>query len=340
MKKILYSVVALQLLGVIGTAQAQTKKTWKISEEKVACNLGGAKDCLKIKKGCFKGWETFSGVIENFNYVEGNKYKIKVADYAEKNSAKLLSVVSTKQVFQSSAKASASNMEVLNNKLQIVSINGTKVKSNKAFLTINPKENQAFGNGGCNGFNGKATVSGNTITFGEFRSTMMACIGDGVDVQERQILEALRNKSLVVKQDGTKISLLSNNKEVIQLKLKSQQEVAQELGNHFWQLIMLKNVGQNYGRMGLNFDVAKGSIGGFGGCNTFGGDMKLGAGKMTISNVVTTMKACSDIEINKNEATLLQIMNSGTLDFDILGDILYLYDNGTTVATFNKQPKK
>lgn len=321
------------------TNYANTNKTkvWKISDQKVACTSGGAKECLLVKKGCLKGWEPFTGVIENFNYISGNQYKIKVVENAVQNSASLVSILQTKNVSKLNANNSLTTL--LSNKLQIVKVNGKKVNSEKAFMSINVAENTVFGNGGCNGFNGDVSLNGSKITFKEFRTTMMACIGNDIDVQERAILNAIRNQTLEVKQQGEFISLMNGNEEVIVLKNRTSKETAEILSKYFWQLTMLENVGKDYGKMGLNFSTADNMISGFSGCNSFSGKMNLDGNTIYVKELLSTMKACLGGDINANEAKFLEILQNSTLTFDLIGENLTLYKNGKSVASFMRTSK-
>jgi len=52
-------------------------------------------------------------------------------------------------------------------------------------------DGQAGGNGGCNSYGSDYTVKGDTVTFGELISTLMACADQNVTEQEQQYLAAL-----------------------------------------------------------------------------------------------------------------------------------------------------
>lgn len=80
-------------------------------------------------------------------------------------------------------------LETVNGK----AINKEEFKNNIPRLEINLKEQQVFGNGGCNEFSGQAIVRGKKIAFGPFRSTKMAC----PSLQfEAKFFEALGNKTV------------------------------------------------------------------------------------------------------------------------------------------------
>lgn len=56
-------------------------------------------------------------------------------------------------------------------------------------------DGQAGGSGGCNSYGGSYTVEGNTITFGEIASTLMACADPALMDQETQYFAALQTAS-------------------------------------------------------------------------------------------------------------------------------------------------
>lgn len=52
-------------------------------------------------------------------------------------------------------------------------------------------EGRAGGSGGCNSYGGQYEVQGNTLSFGEFTQTLMACQQEGIDQQEQAYFKAL-----------------------------------------------------------------------------------------------------------------------------------------------------
>jgi heat shock protein HslJ len=68
----------------------------------------------------------------------------------------------------------------------------TAVTADRALTLEFQPGGQMGGNGGCNSFGGSYQVAGNTITFGEIVSTLMACADQAVTAQEQQYLAALQ----------------------------------------------------------------------------------------------------------------------------------------------------
>lgn len=52
-------------------------------------------------------------------------------------------------------------------------------------------DGQASGSGGCNGYGGSYTIQGDTVTFGQMMSTLMACADENVNRQEGAFMKAL-----------------------------------------------------------------------------------------------------------------------------------------------------
>jgi len=67
-------------------------------------------------------------------------------------------------------------------------------------LEFQPGENRTFGYGGCNRFSGTITINENNITFGNFISTKMACMG-GPDIENRY-LKLLSGNTFTYRTDG------------------------------------------------------------------------------------------------------------------------------------------
>ena len=87
--------------------------------------------------------------------------------------------------------------------------NGGVIDDLQTTLTIGP-DNQASGNGGCNGFGGAYTLEGDKLTFGDLASTMMACAPAIMD-QERKFFDALAEVRTWRLNDGTGILYLGND---------------------------------------------------------------------------------------------------------------------------------
>ncbi|MER6733542.1 META domain-containing protein [Streptomyces puniciscabiei] len=75
---------------------------------------------------------------------------------------------------------------------------------------------KAAGNLGCNQFSARVTVHGDHLTFGDLRTTRMACAPDRMDF-ERALARALTTGTLVAKADHAKLTLTDGDGDRIHL---------------------------------------------------------------------------------------------------------------------------
>ncbi|MCE7984438.1 MAG: META domain-containing protein [Caldilinea sp. CFX5] len=76
-------------------------------------------------------------------------------------------------------------------------------------------DGQAGGHGGCNSYGGPYTVQGDTLTFGEIVSTLMACADQAVTQQEQQYLQALSSADRFAVTDDTLTLWYDNGSSVL-----------------------------------------------------------------------------------------------------------------------------
>jgi heat shock protein HslJ len=58
-------------------------------------------------------------------------------------------------------------------------------------LHLDPAQNRASGNTGCNGYSGPYELRADSLTFGALVSTRRACVDDGMNRQEGELMRAL-----------------------------------------------------------------------------------------------------------------------------------------------------
>lgn len=88
----------------------------------------------------------------------------------------------------------------------------------------------------------------------------------------------------------------------------------------------------------VNFDVAKGSLGGDTGCNVFGGSLAVKDNLIDASNMISTMRACEEDDRMTIERQLLDGLEKADR-FEIEGNKLTLFEKNAILLTFVGEKK-
>lgn len=194
------------------------------------------------------------------------------------------------------------------------------------------------GSSGCNQYNGKYTVSGDSITISTpLATTMMACPQPVMD-QENAYLKALGEaKTFAVR--GDKLTLTGADDQT----LASYQAQSQNLAGTDWEVIGYNNGKQAVTSVLLNTSITAsfgrdGTLTGNAGCNDYNGSYTVTGNQITIGPLASTMKACSDpAGVMEQEAQYLAALESAAT-YQIEGDVLELRtQDGALAVDFSKK---
>lgn len=231
------------------------------------------------------------------------------------------------------ASCSTQTIKMTNNNLQekweLISINGEEVSTQKPITLDFDKNNHWSAYLGCNQINGTYSVTQEKeITIDHIASTKMLCDDKAMNL-ENTILEALENKDkikivadeLLVQSENTKLTFKHiQNAEVV---------------GRYWKLIELNGEQVNFSpnqqreqSLTLRSDH---KLHGFTGCNYVNGSYSLGNNHHISfdKNLATTMMACEDIDQN---AYLEMLQNSNR--FKVSSNKFYLYNDSQLLAVF------
>lgn len=182
---LLFGLFAILLFG--STAFAQTRnEVLIVADRKADCTGVTAMKCLQIKKPQDEKWSLFYQTIENFNYVEGYTYILRLRVDTVKNPPadasnlkyRLRQILHRERTASenSSGNNSGNNTaDLTTNSWKLTAVDGASVKSEKAFIRFDETKKSAGGNGGCNVFGGSYERNGNQIKISEVFSTKMFC---------------------------------------------------------------------------------------------------------------------------------------------------------------------
>lgn len=307
-----------------------------VKENKVPCQGVGPMECLQVKYDKDKEWQFFYDHIEGFNFEKGNRYEIMItrtkrpapipAD-ASAYQYKLKSVISKTPV----------NTEkgIYNTKMILTQLNGKKINNGKAFITINDETGTISGKNGCNNFNVNYTKlsSKNQIKTDSPMGTLMACDSESMKLEQDFSAAITKMKFKIVKKNNTVQFKNAKNKVVMEFSIPTQNQLWSFIGKNNWKLIALENVGQDYGRASIKFNIAEKKVSGNTGCNNFSGTYETNDDRISFDKIASTRMACIGEE-NKTEQKILSYLNNKDLRFDVADQTLNFYLNDKLVMMF------
>jgi len=221
-------------------------------------------------------------------------------------------------------------------KIILTELNGKKIESTSIYLTINEEEQVISGKSGCNNFtiNFKSYKNRSCIKTSDGISTMMAC-DEATMKLEREFLDALTNKKLRVSLKDNKVYFKKWwGKCVMVFDVQTEKSIWSFIDNKDWKLFMLNNVGQDYGKAAIKFNVSENRVSGNSGCNNFFGSYQVEGEYITFSQMGSTKMACMDEESNKTENEFLRILSGKKLRFDLADQTINFYDGDRLVMMF------
>ena len=182
---------------------------------------------------------------------------------------------------------------------KLVELNGVKVaEDSRAYIELSDGQTKFVGNSGCNRMFGKVAVQGNRMTFSAIGSTKMACADPVANRVEANFLRTLGRVDRF-RVERNSLELLRRNRVVARLTAPVRRApedggTRSGLEKSRWVLESIKTtpIGKTEQTAFLVFDKAKGSAGGNSSCNAFGGNYSASGSRLTISDVVSTMRAC------------------------------------------------
>ncbi|WP_316633881.1 META domain-containing protein [uncultured Flavobacterium sp.] len=329
-------VIMVLLLSTLSYGQ-ETLKMF-VKENKVPCTGVGPMECLMVKYGKDKDWQLFYDHIEGFNFEKGNRYEIMVVKTkkqgiipADASSHKytLKSIISKTPV--------TSVKGIYNTKMVLTNLNGKKINTGNVYITINSDTQTITGKSGCNNFNAKYTElpSKDQIQINSPFGTLMACDKETMKL-EQDFLDVIKDKKFKIVQKKNIVQFKNlKNKTIMEFSIPTKNDVWSFIEKNNWKLIMLENVGQDYGPAFIKFDRNGNKVNGNSGCNNFFGTYSVSNNNhIQFGNLGSTERACLDKEVTKTEQKMLSYLTNKDLRFDVAEQTLNFYLDNKLVMMF------
>ncbi len=226
-------------------------------------------------------------------------------------------------------------------------INGRHIKVTNGYIEITGHQGRFTGNTGCNRMSGTMTFDETRkVHFGSIITTKMACKLVEGSMPEGEFLDALKH-SVTLRRNGQTLTFYDKQgKRVLKFKASTKRDHDKDEGSgasltaNKW---FLESIGTRKTLVAikgvfLNFDAEKGGAGGDTGCNVFGGDYTSSKGSISITNIISTMRACEE----DGKMTLEREFLDGLRDanrYEISDKRLRLYNKDKLLLTLRGEPK-
>lgn len=215
-----------------------------------------------------------------------------------------------------------------------IEVRGQKITTTNAYIDITEGERRFTGNTGCNTMSGTITMGRSDITIRPAIITRRACKMMPGSVPEGTFIEALKEATRY-SQRGSFLTLTNRRGRAV-LKFQAvTNESSDELAGTKWSLESMS--GQPRLKPGkdvfLQFDANKGSAGGNTGCNSFGGSYTTRGRNISITEVISTMRACMEDRKMEVERHLLDGLRNANR-YTVSRGKLMLYRDQRLLLTF------
>lgn len=228
-------------------------------------------------------------------------------------------------------------------KWKLTQANGKPVTNSTAFIEVDAREGRFTGNSGCNQMSGPVVTRGRAVHFGNAILTRRACKLMEGNIPESEFVAAL-GKSIRYTRSGSSLTFYDRRGRRI-LKFKAMprddgDDVSSDLGSRKW---FLQSIGTRQTLVAIkgvfiNFDETQHSAGGNTGCNVFGGKYSASGRTISITDVISTMRACEDDGRMQLERDLLEGLRNADR-YRMANGVLTLYQSNTLLLTFRGEPK-
>lgn len=229
----------------------------------------------------------------------------------------------------------------------LTQVSGAAVGDVNAYIEIGASGRRFTGNTGCNLMNGSVRLRGSTIRFGAVVTTRRACFRKPAEV-EGALLTALRDTNRFSVNRG-RLRLFAGRRLLAEFSSGNRRDDTNDeppvtgtldLGDRKWVLseIARAPIPKVQEEAFIVFDPVKGSAGGNTSCNVFGGSYKTNGGRLSITDTISTMRACIEDERMDIERKFLDALKQADR-YQISGDRLMLYRRSDLLLTFEGRKK-
>lgn len=224
--------------------------------------------------------------------------------------------------------------------------NGRTVPGSQAYIEFERNGQRFAGNTGCNRMFGTVEFRGRNIDLSAIGSTKRMCKLPAGSLPEMAFVNALDRASRYERVGNTLSLYDRQGRTLLRFKHLSKLPPIEEpsgvrgLDDSRWVLESIKGRRTFAPIKGafINFDPVKRSAGGNSGCNVFGGEYTAKGSRITISDLVSTMRACVEDDRMTIEREFFDGLRAANR-FEIKNGRLFLYKGPNLLLTLRGEPK-
>lgn len=231
---------------------------------------------------------------------------------------------------------------MLKNEWKLYSINGKNVSSQKMNLKFDTKKDLASFKI-CNNFSGNYILyrDRKIIEFKQMAGTMKWCANDTVQEVESMITNLFAKNFAFYDIDQYELHLTDAEGNLFVWTNKDLDKQKEYLAKTKWLLVQMNGENKVYDQtLEFSFEYTGDRIYGHSGCNNYFGSIKVNGIDFHSGPLMSTMKACVNQDINRQEGVYLQLLSSKKLTFDIADQVLNIYDGDQLILMYRKIDKK
>lgn len=223
---------------------------------------------------------------------------------------------------------------------------GKQFVNSAAFFEIDIDRTKFVGNTGCNRMFGAVNINRNRIKFSNIGMTKRMCKMMPGSITESTFTKAL-DEAVRYRQNGNLLNLYNRRGRVIlEFKIPGKQDPIDEdesgvgLEDKKW---MLESIGNRKTLVAIKdafvaFDSSKRSAGGNSGCNVFGGSYTSTNKTLAVTEIISTMRACTEGGRMETEREFLDGLRNANR-YEIRDGRLFLYGGRKLLLTLRGENK-
>jgi heat shock protein HslJ len=237
--------------------------------------------------------------------------------------------------------AAAQDRDLAGVRWELTRVNNRTVVNSPVFIEIEAGSRRFTGNTGCNQMFGPVRINGGRITFSNVGTTRRMCKMMPGSIPENTIIRSLENT--VSYRINGRVLTFYDRRGRIEMQFRRDAEQRTERTGLEGRKWMLEAIGTRRTLVAISdafvvFDERKRSAGGDSGCNAYGGSYTARNSTISITDVISTMRACEQGNRMEVERSLFDGLRRANR-YDIRDGRLFLYRGSDLLLTFRGERK-